>query len=89
MSISAPKKNTPYQNLSLDDMEGEQWDDIPGLEGYYRIPKLGEEPGEFILKVCSNGQARKMKEKILKPEVAIQDNLSVNDKVYFLRSCLS
>lgn len=31
----------PYQNLSLEDMPGEEWRDIPGWEGYYQISNLG------------------------------------------------
>lgn len=31
----------PYQNLSLEDMPGEVWKDIPGWEGYYQASTLG------------------------------------------------
>ena len=31
----------PYQNFSLEDMEGEIWKDIEGYDGYYQISNLG------------------------------------------------
>lgn len=34
-------KYYPYQNLSLDDLKGEKWDDIPGLDGYYQVSNFG------------------------------------------------
>lgn len=35
------QKEYPYQNLSLDDMKGEKWEDIPEYEGYYMISNYG------------------------------------------------
>ena len=31
----------PYQNLSLEDIEGEIWKDIEGFDGYYQISSFG------------------------------------------------
>ena len=31
----------PYENLSLEDMEGEVWKDIVGYEGLYQVSNLG------------------------------------------------
>lgn len=31
----------PYQNLSLEDMPGEEWRDIPGWEGYFKVSSFG------------------------------------------------
>ena len=31
----------PYQNLSLEDMPGEVWKDIPGWEGFYQASTMG------------------------------------------------
>jgi hypothetical protein len=31
----------PYENLSLEPMEGESWKDIPGYEGYYMVSDFG------------------------------------------------
>lgn len=30
-----------YKNLSLEDMDGEVWKDIPGYEGYYQVSNMG------------------------------------------------
>lgn len=35
------KKTYPYQNLSLEDMKGELWKDIPNYEGYYQVSNFG------------------------------------------------
>lgn len=34
-------KQYPYQNLSMKDIKGEQWDDVPGLDGYYLVSSFG------------------------------------------------
>jgi hypothetical protein len=34
-------KLLPYQNLSLDDMQGEIWKDIQGYDGYYQVSNFG------------------------------------------------
>ena len=31
----------PYENLSLEDMEGEVWKDVVGYEGLYQVSNLG------------------------------------------------
>ena len=35
----------PYQNLSLKDIKGEQWEDIPGFEDYYQVSNYGRFKG--------------------------------------------
>jgi hypothetical protein len=35
------EKKYPYQNLSLKDMKGEEWEDVPGLDGAYLISNYG------------------------------------------------
>jgi len=35
------EKKYPYQNLSLEDMKGEVWEDVPGLDGVYLISNFG------------------------------------------------
>lgn len=35
------KMKYPYQNLTLKDLKGERWEDIPELDGYYRISNFG------------------------------------------------
>jgi len=33
------QKVYPYQNISLENLEGEVWKDVPGLDGYFLISK--------------------------------------------------
>jgi len=80
------KKEYPYQNLSLGNMEEEEWDDIPGLDGYYCISNFGRIKRESFEIQHSNGHTRLMKPKILKPELMQIENKTVKDKVYFLRA---
>ena len=35
------KKEYPYQNLWLKDIKGEEWEDVPGLDGVYLISNFG------------------------------------------------
>lgn len=52
----------PYQNLSLEDMPGEIWKDIPGWEGYYQSSTMGR-----IKSLCRmSASAKMLKTKILR-----------------------
>lgn len=52
----------PYQNLSLEDMPGEIWKDIPGWEGYYQSSTMGR-----IKSLCRmSANAKMLKTKILR-----------------------
>lgn len=55
----------PYQNLSLEDMEGEIWKDIIGYDGYYQVSNLGRIKSLSRDVFCGMGYYLK-KEKILK-----------------------
>jgi hypothetical protein len=35
------RRKYPYQNLSLEDMDGEKWEDVPGYEEHYLISNYG------------------------------------------------
>jgi hypothetical protein len=35
------QKVYPYQNISLENLEGEVWEDVPGLDGYFLISNFG------------------------------------------------
>lgn len=41
LTMKEQEKVYPYQNLSLDDMNGEVWKDISGYEGYYQVSNMG------------------------------------------------
>ncbi len=40
----------PYKNLSLKDMPGERWEDIPGYSDYYQVSQHGriKSPGRWV-----------------------------------------
>ena len=62
------KKLKPYQDLSLQDIEGEEWRDIEGFEGYYMVSNMGRVKS-LARKVWGNtngGSYRYIKEIILK-----------------------
>ncbi|MBL7735787.1 MAG: hypothetical protein JNL51_10020 [Chitinophagaceae bacterium] len=75
----------PHQNLDLSDIKGEQWEDIPGLDGYYCISTFGRAKRLEFEILCSNGYTRRLNEKILTPGVEKFRNHTVNDQSYFLR----
>jgi len=79
------KKEYPYQNLSLEDIKGEQWKDIPELDGYYRLSDFGRVQRQAFEILCKDGKIRQMHPKMMKPELTLIKNNSVNDNVFFLR----
>ena len=80
-----PAISYPYQNLDLSDITGEQWEDIPGLDGYYCISNFGRAKRLEFEILCSDGYTRRLKEKILAPGLGEFRNNTVNDQNYFLR----
>jgi hypothetical protein len=80
------KKEYPYQNLSLKDMKGEVWEDIPGLDGYYCISNYGRvKRGAFEI-LRKDGAIMHMQPRMSKTELTLIRNNSINDNVYFLRA---
>lgn len=64
------KEIKPYRDLSLQDIEGEEWRDIEGYEGYYMVSNMGRVKSlERVIytKDCERARSYKrlMKEKIL------------------------
>lgn len=79
-----PQKEYPYQNLSLDDIEGEQWQDVPGLDGYVLISNFGRIKRQQYETQYSDGSVRVMAEKIIKPKFGKAINKFKNDYTYYL-----
>jgi hypothetical protein len=79
-------KLLPYQNLSLEDMDGEIWKDIEGLEGYYEISSLGRVKSLSRLVITSKSRTTKLK--ILKGRITkygyINITITFNAKQYGL-----
>jgi len=74
----------PYQNLSLKNIKGEKWEDIPGLDGYYLISNFGRVKRQEYEQQYSDGRIFIRKPKIIKPTLRELPNSYVNDTVHFL-----
>jgi hypothetical protein len=76
-------KLLPHQNFSLEDIEGEIWKDIEGLDGYYQISSFGRVKSLSRIAITSK---RNIKEKILKVRITkygyITITISFNKKQY-------
>lgn len=78
------EKEYHYQNLSLDNIEGEQWEDIPGLDGYVLISDLGRIKRQQYEIQYPNGSICVRPEKIIKPRFDKAINKFRNDYTYYL-----
>ncbi len=81
-----PKKQYPYQNLSFEEMEGEQWEDIPGLDGYFVISNFGRIKRLEYKQQYVDGRIFIRKPKIIKAVLVEIPNHYVRDIVHFLRA---
>ena len=61
-----------YENLSLEDMEGEVWKDIEGFEGLYQISNLGRVKRMYREIVVQGGFIKKPSTKPLKYKILSQ-----------------
>ncbi len=80
------EKKFPYKDLSLIDLIGEVWMDIPNLEGHYVVSNFGRIKRLTFEVQCSNGQVRRLPAKIISADVRRIPNNSVKDEVYWLRA---
>jgi hypothetical protein len=74
----------PYRDLSLKNLKGEKWEDIPGFDGFYQVSNYGRIkrlPYEMPYK---NGVIYLKPEKIIKPTIIRQPNKFKKDYTYFL-----
>lgn len=53
----------PYENLSLEDMEGEVWKDVVGGEGLYQVSNMGR-----IKRLARKGKGNSPVDKIMKQQ---------------------
>ena len=82
------KKEYPYQNLSLKDIKGEEWEDVPGLDGYFAISSFGRIKRSEYEMQYRNGAIYTKPEKIIKPEIVKQPNKFIGDNTPFLVATL-
>jgi hypothetical protein len=76
-------KKYPYQNHDLDDLPGEQWTDIPWLDGYARISTLGRLK-RLDMEIQTSNSIRRYCAKIAKLDLRAIKNKSINEDVYGL-----
>lgn len=79
-----PKKEYPYQNLSMKDIKGERWEDIPGLDGYFCVSNYGRVKRMEFEMQYKDGRICIRPEKIIKPMIVKQQNKFIGDYSYFL-----
>jgi len=60
------KKIKPHENLSLQDIECEEWRDIEGFEGYYMVSDMGRIKSLYRKYLCLGGYYKEKRELILK-----------------------
>ena len=82
-------KKYPYQNTELENIKGERWKDIPGLEMYFKVSNFCRiKRLEYELEY-SDGRVYIKPEKIIKPVLTNVPNRFMNDTVYFLRATIT
>jgi hypothetical protein len=74
----------PYQNITLQNIKGEKWKDIPGLEGYFVISNFGRIKRLEYETQYRNGAIYIKPEKIIKPYLVKQPNRYKKDQTLFL-----
>jgi hypothetical protein len=82
-------KKYPYQNLSLKNIRGEQWKDIPGLEDYFLISTYGRVKRlEYVLPF-KDGRVYTKENMMMKPTLVNSPNHFVGDQTHFLKITLN
>ena len=66
------KPPPPYLNTSLEDMDGEDWDDVVGYDGSYQVSNMGR-----VKSVHRLVRNQYVKEKILKQNIRKDNNCAV------------
>lgn len=83
------KSALPYLNLSLANIEGERWKDIPCLEGYFKVSNKGRVKRLGYETVYSNGVIYRERPMIMKPYVHQHRNEFVGDYKSYLSITLT
>jgi hypothetical protein len=78
-----------WQNLSLKNLPGEKWRDIPRLEYYFQISNFGRVKRLEYEIEFKDGRRYTKYSQIIKPTLNITPNHFVGDEVFFLRTTLN
>lgn len=81
---SKSSRTYPYQNTDLADLPNEYWEDIPDLDGYFRVSNLGRIKRMEHERLYRNGAIYIKPEKIIKPIVVKAPNKFIGDYTCFL-----
>lgn len=84
-----PKVTPPYLNLTLANLEGERWKDIPGLEGYFKISNKGRVKRNRYEAIYTNGVIYRERPMIMKPYVHRHKNEYKGDYKSYLSITLT
>lgn len=83
------KELLPYLNLTLTNLAGERWKDVPGLEGYFRVSNKGRIKRLGYEAVYTNGVIYRERPMIMKPYVHRHKNEFKGDYKTFLSITLT
>ncbi|HEX8676615.1 MAG TPA: NUMOD4 domain-containing protein [Segetibacter sp.] len=78
------EKVYPYQNISLENLEGEVWKNVPGLDGYFLISNFGRIKRQEYELQHPNGFVYILPEKIIKPKIGKAANKFKNDYTVYI-----
>lgn len=74
----------PYNNTSLENLKGERWVDIPGLDGYFCVSNLGRVKRNEYEVTYRNGYVHVKPSMIIKPQLVKSPNDFIGDHTYHL-----
>ena len=74
----------PYKNLSLEDMDGEEWRPVPGFEAYYEVSNKGRIKSLERRGTKKNGTKLNRAARIIKQRKQLAYNSFLNEKGSFL-----
>ena len=83
------KKQYPYQNTSLENIKGERWEDIPGLDGYFMVSDYGRIKRLEYETQYRNGSIHVKPEKMIKARISKSPNKYKKDYINFLCASLA
>src|SRR4051794_6414344 len=78
------QKEYRYQNLSLQDIQGEIWEDIPELDGYFLVSNFGRVKRQQYEMPDCRGTVRIDCEKIIAAKLGKANNKFKKDFTYYL-----
>lgn len=87
--MSKKEKEYPYQNRSLEDIEGEEWKDIPRLDMYFLVSNYGRIKRLQYMLEYNDGRKYLKSPRIIKPVLVKIPNEFTNDNIYFLRATVT